>query len=71
MSPDPQEVRMGNKSPFKGMSQLFGADDIPFKLPKLQKHTYIKHSLLGDGTFYPTIHAEVKFSLLAQVSPAV
>lgn len=64
--------RMGNKSSFKGISHNYlGAGDIPFKLPKLQKHTCITHPLLGDSTFYPTIDAEIKLSLLVQVLPAV
>ena len=51
--------------------QESGADDIPFKLPKLQKHTCIKHPLLEDSIFYPSIHVIVTFSLSAKVSQVV
>lgn len=62
----------GKQEPTQGdISQLLGTDGIPFKLPKLQKHTCLKHPLLGDSTFYPSILVVVKFSLSAQVSQAV
>lgn len=72
MSPDPQEVRMGSKSPLKGKKiSQFRAENIPFKPPKLQKHTCIKHPLLGDRIFCLSIHVVVKFSLSAKVCQAV
>lgn len=55
----------------RGKISLFGADDIPFKPPKLQKNTCIKHPLLGDRLFCPHICVVVKFSLSAKICQAV
>lgn len=63
--------RDGKQEPTWGeILQLLGADDIPFKPLKLQKHTHIQHPLLGDSTFYPSIHVVGKWSLSAKVSQA-
>lgn len=62
----------GKQEPTQGKKiSQFRAENIPFKPPKLQKHTCIKHPLLGDRIFCLSIHVVVKFSLSAKVCQAV